>query len=362
MAEKLNIPKVEDFDNRWLFFANVISCVGVIVLHCNNIFWNHPIDNIWKSANLIETLFYWPVPFFFMQTGTTLLDYRKRYSSKVYFTKRVWRVFIPFVFWSIFSYFYKVLYCAWEVEPIKRVINGILSSKYIYAYWFFWPLFLIYLTIPFVSFSISFVDDITKKKLILYGIMIQLILISILPLLSNVYGLHLPSYFTNPIFNEYMLFVFIGYYISHYEIKKKNRFILYVLGVIGFIIHLKGTEMYSLVTGQVYLMYKGYTNLPSVLQSSAFFLLLKEISRKVELLNKDIFLNLARYSFGIYLIHMYFLEQIQVQFSIDTTSIYWRVFAPIIIYCLSLFVCILIDRNGKLRRIIGLKWWFYYNN
>ena len=121
------------------------------------------------------------------------------------------------------------------------------------------------------------------------------------------------------------------------------------------IIHLKGTEMYSLVTGQVYLMYKGYTNLPSVLQSSAFFLLLKEISRKVELLNKDIFLNLARYSFGIYLIHMYFLEQIQVQFSIDTTSIYWRVFAPIIIYCLSLFVCILIDRNGKLRRIIGLK-------
>ncbi len=34
---------------------------------------------------MLEVSFYWAVPVFFMLTGVTLLDYRKRYSTKVFY-------------------------------------------------------------------------------------------------------------------------------------------------------------------------------------------------------------------------------------------------------------------------------------
>ena len=103
-----------------------------------------------------------------------------------------------------------------------------------------------------------------------------------------------------------------------------------------------------------------YAFIPVLIMSVGAFSLLGQIGKnEKDETTRSFFgkwlLSVDNCSFGIYLIHMYFLEQIQVQFSIDTSSIYWRVFAPIIIYSLSLFVCILIDRSGKLKRIIGLK-------
>ena len=43
----------------------VISCVGVVFLHANGIFWAHPTGMRWITANLIETFFYYAVPIFF---------------------------------------------------------------------------------------------------------------------------------------------------------------------------------------------------------------------------------------------------------------------------------------------------------
>lgn len=339
---------------KWLNSINVLACFAVIVLHCNSIFWSHPIDDIWKSANIIEVMFYWAVPFFFMQTGTTLLDYKIRYSTRDYFIKRLWRVIIPFGFWGIFSYFYKVICCHWEIEPLNMVINGLLSSKYIYAYWFFWPLLLVYLTIPILSLALSVVEEQTKKRLIKYIIGIQIVLVSILPLLSDLYVFQIPKSFINPVFNEYMLFVSLGYYISHYEIEKRHRYWIYFLGFLGLLIHLKGTEKYSLLIGQVYSVYKGYTNLPSVLQSTSLFLLFKQINWEKPNMIDRVVAFLSRYSFGIYLIHMYVLEQIQIKFCIDPTSMIWRLIGPIIIYTFSLSICMLMDRKKISRMLIGL--------
>ncbi len=37
---------------------------------------------LWVSANLLETIFYFALPVFFMISGATLLDYRSKYSTK----------------------------------------------------------------------------------------------------------------------------------------------------------------------------------------------------------------------------------------------------------------------------------------
>lgn len=62
----------------------VLSCISVVLLHANGIFWLHPNGALWISSNIIESVFYFAVPVFFMISGLTLIDYNKRYSTKIY--------------------------------------------------------------------------------------------------------------------------------------------------------------------------------------------------------------------------------------------------------------------------------------
>ena len=85
----------------YISVLNCIACLGVIFLHANIIFWGHPTGFLWTSANFIETFFYWPVPVFFMISGATLMNYRKRYSTIEFLKKRISKTVVPFLFWSI---------------------------------------------------------------------------------------------------------------------------------------------------------------------------------------------------------------------------------------------------------------------
>jgi len=83
----------------WIAAANVCACLGVIILHTNRIFWSFPSGHLWYTANFLETFFYWPVPVFFMISGASLIDYRERYSTKIFFEKRLQRTLIPCLYY-----------------------------------------------------------------------------------------------------------------------------------------------------------------------------------------------------------------------------------------------------------------------
>ena len=42
----------------------VFSCISVVLLHTNGIFWSHPSGILWISSNIIESAFYFAVPIF----------------------------------------------------------------------------------------------------------------------------------------------------------------------------------------------------------------------------------------------------------------------------------------------------------
>ena len=56
----------------YISVANVFACISVIILHANGIFWTRPSGRLWITSNFLETIFYWPVPIFFMLSGVTL--------------------------------------------------------------------------------------------------------------------------------------------------------------------------------------------------------------------------------------------------------------------------------------------------
>ena len=71
----------------YIQILGVLSCLAVVVLHTTGCFWDFSYERYWLTANLIENLCYFAVPIFFMISGATLMDYRKRYSTEEFFKK-----------------------------------------------------------------------------------------------------------------------------------------------------------------------------------------------------------------------------------------------------------------------------------
>ena len=58
------------------------------MLHTNECFWTFSAEErYWRTANIIECIFYFAVPVFFMISGITLMDFYDRNSLKEYFLK-----------------------------------------------------------------------------------------------------------------------------------------------------------------------------------------------------------------------------------------------------------------------------------
>ena len=120
-------------DTRYLSLLSVIACLSVVILHTNNCFWRFSSTEFyWKTANLVESLFYYAVPVFFMISGATLIDYPQRYSTLVFFRKRLTKTLIPFVFWSLAGLAFSI-WVLGSVDPAtvgKRfLINSVADAQ-----------------------------------------------------------------------------------------------------------------------------------------------------------------------------------------------------------------------------------------
>ena len=89
--------------NYILYFdlLNIFACFAVVALHVNGAVHTFAKTRNWVSCMFIEALFYFAVPVFFMLTGATLINYRKRYGTGTFFKKRLLKTLVPFIIWSI---------------------------------------------------------------------------------------------------------------------------------------------------------------------------------------------------------------------------------------------------------------------
>ena len=82
---------------NYITVLNVFAALAVVFLHTNKCFWRFSTERYWATANIIECLFFFAVPIFFMISGATLIDYRERYDTKTFFKKRFLKTLIPYV-------------------------------------------------------------------------------------------------------------------------------------------------------------------------------------------------------------------------------------------------------------------------
>ena len=113
MKVKLNIADTKSkTSNRILYFdvLTILASFAVVAMHVNGAYWSYRDAPSWVLNLIIEKTCVWAVPVFFMLTGATLIDYRKRHSTSEYVKRRVRRTVVPFLIWSFAGLFFSLFY------------------------------------------------------------------------------------------------------------------------------------------------------------------------------------------------------------------------------------------------------------
>lgn len=290
----------------WLY---VLSAIAVVILHANGSFWQYRSDYTWAISNVVECVFYFAVPVFFMLTGATLFDYTDKYTTRVFFQKRFTKTVIPFVFWGVFA-----LVCMLVKNPesvlkeqlgLDMIFNGIFAANYVSVFWFFIPLFGIYLCIPLFA---NIPKD-KKLRIFSYLACVAFILNVFAPFVAGLanafFNWSIVWKYSVPALGEYLIYPVIGYLLHHCPLNKKQRAIIYLGALLGLGMHIFGTYYLSEKHGIIHDFFKGYLKLPCVLYSVGVYVFVKYgVTGSASAKLQKFVSWFQGYTFGIYLLHM----------------------------------------------------------
>ena len=348
----------------YIDFLSIVSAFAVVMLHANGIFWSHPAGRLWITSNCIEAMFYFAVPIFFMISGATLMDYREKYSTKEFFVRRAIRAGIPFLAWKI-GCVLALGGLPWghivSRETVFIFLNELYNSSIIGVYWFFLPLFVIYLSIPFLS---SVRDKRTNFGYVIAWSVLVMAAQLLIDFLKWKWGLgasldlNMGKLF--PVVSAYpLLYPLLGYWLATYEIPRKYRISIYLLGIAGFLMHFVGTMYVTSPDGPISGMFKGYANLPAVLQAAGIFFFVKNIDfEKFPRAVLRLCAFIKPYTFFVFLSHFYFVLYVQ-QYPKVFSSICFRTFGSLTIFAVCILLGWLIGKCtvgpfARLRPVFGL--------
>lgn len=349
--------------NKHIFyidFIRVISILFVLFIHTTSA--DMALINPGKTLNILiflNVLVRPAVPLFFMISGALLLSRKNTLSLSYTWKKRIPKVVIPFITWSIISLIVIRLH-AHETTNFIKPILGIFNQPTSVTLWFMYPLISIYIISPLLK---AFVDNISQK-MYLYTLIIWFIFSSVLPTLSAIlpikYSSFVIGYSTGSLLfiSGYVGYFLLGYYLLKYDIPFKNYFWILIIGIIGFI----GVIQTYLSTYLVRISQNITHYVDSafiVVLSILMFLAFKHLGEKITshwIINLVSFL--APLVFGMYLMHNLFI------LVIDPKLIYLiphaELLAVFIMYLVIIIISALtswvISKIPKLRYILlGLK-------
>ena len=337
---------------NYLTVLSVISCIFVVVIHCNFAFFGFSYSRYWKTATILRSITYPAVPIFFMISGATLIDYKKRYDTKTFFIKRIKKVLIPFIAWGIIGLAYCLLMNDNGVKisdlSFKYILNGILNYKFQDVYWFFPVLLSIYLVIPVLA------NVQNKKKIFAYIAILYFVFECLYPFVNNVFKLGISIPIKIYILKGYLFYVVVGYLLHNIRLNKKYRYFFYLFGIVGFLLLAFGTMYLSLKHGKIVETFSGYLNVPCIMYAISIFIFIKSVSNKVL---KNSYMSrfmefFKKYTFSIYLLHNFVRHFLVVKFNISTISIIWRTVGIIPIIMLCIIITYLLRRIKYIRFIV----------
>lgn len=334
----------------YLDILNILACYGVVWLHCSGEAFTFRMDKYWLMSLSIQVIAHWAVPVFFMLTGATLMNYREKYSTKEYFKRRFFRIVVPFLLWSTIYFAWKIKLNWMNYEGLRKFVSMYLNNGAEGIFWFFYPLFAIYLSMP----VLSILTEERYKKQLYYMTGLAVAAFGFMPLLPGIFGIEYSGALNPPIVGEYVMYVLLGWILRNENFSKKLRCGIYAMGVFGAVSMFAGTIFLSLRDGVLNELLWGYTLYPTLFMACAIFLFFKHCKWKAfqsEKTQKRL-AKLSGASFGVYLIHIMVVNALVMNQVVNGDSRWWMLFGAAGVYLVCVGIVLLC------KKLPGIKYLF----
>lgn len=337
----------------YMDILNIMACICVVVMHCTNRVNLVGSGRGWYLAILLQALCIWAVTAFYMLSGANLLDYRAKYSTKDFLKKRVCRILIPFLIWSVIYALWKKWTGQLEISGLYAFLQLFAGNKILPIFWFFYTLIPAYFCIPFLSLVANEKNKTLAKMLFFLG----LINLSIIPFINLICGLDF-SLFRFPIGYSPICLLVLGWLLKHETISEKMRRIIYICAAASIYILFHGTIVLS---KKNHFFDKSIMNSGSIFAiciASALFLLLKEsklanwMAKHTDSVINQLIRTLASASLGVYFVQIIIRYYINKLPFIDCYSIKYSILGSIFIYIISVCVVLLFKKIPIIKVIV----------
>jgi surface polysaccharide O-acyltransferase-like enzyme len=291
-------------DTIWVDFVRVMATFFVVWLHSSSPLlykYNMISSGYWWVGNFYNSIVRMSVPLFFMISGFLLINKTER--LEIFFKKRIRKVVIPMIVWSVIYIFWKAYIERSSSISIHSFYSALLRPTYFHL-WFLYAIIEIYLYIPILRIFV-----INSDKLYLYYFVALWVVASTLFFAKKAIGVSSTIDFR--MVSGYVGYLLIGHLLGHMRLNKT----IIACSILGYLISagttIYGTFFLSHKSGKFISILHIYLCPNVIILSVSSFILLRAVFENFSKLSNARIVSSIRgissASFGIYLIHAMFL-------------------------------------------------------
>ena len=334
-------------------YLRIFAVFSIIIIHVSSAKWYSTDINSarWRAMNFYDSIARWGVPIFTMISGALFLN--KNVTTKKLYSKYILRLFIAFIFWSLLYMIESCINLSGEVN--FNLLNSITTTvKGHYHMWYILMIIGLYMCIPI--FKVIVKDKKTTRYflclsfifafLIPWSIHLAQDLItkeSILTIINSISGdINLMNLSMLSCYAFYFVF---GYYLSNLDIKKKERIIIYIFGIVGFVSTIGLTLFITLNNNGALEFYYNDFAVNVFLEAYSLFVFFKYCKFRNEKINKYAE-KISKYCFGIYLVHALIIAKFDSIFGINSMSFNTFISVPciaVLVFIISYFISMIMN-------------------
>ncbi|GAA5188637.1 acyltransferase [Ferrimonas gelatinilytica] len=284
----MSAPRQEIF---YLHLLRAVAAIAVIAIHVlgpfRQMYGEIPLD-AWFSAVAINASARWAVPLFMMISGALLLSSSKPFDAQYYLQRRLGKVVVPFVGWTLIY-----LAATSLLEGPQAGLTALIAlntDPAWYHLWFFYDFIPLYFVIPLLAPLLKAMSEEQVKLLVVAWLTLTLMhLLKVpTPLSQNLI-----------LYSGYLV---LGWYLFNHDTRAQWRYWI-GLGVAALAINWVGSYLLTAEKGSYNALFMGYKTLNTVLIGAMIFLLAQRYAEAVGPRLRRWVTSLSTYSLGIYLLH-----------------------------------------------------------
>ena len=301
----------------------VWACISVILLHSASQYWyDIPITSTrWVICNAYDAVSRFGVPVFVMISGMLFLSREGEIDLKKLYRNNILHLFVAYWAWSAF---YGLWDCReWMGAPgvsWKVYVSEIIFGRY--HLWFIPMMIGIYMLLP----VLKIVTDHAQQKILQYILLIFLVLqvgANTIVILNPPQVMQNVLYFVDvEMICSYVSYFILGFYLYRYPISAKWEKRIYALGVLGAILAVAVSTWASLRNnGPSAAAYDSFSIFTVLVSIAVFVFFQKKVSAlEWGRLGSSIIRELSANTFGVYLLHLWVMEYLQMK-GIDSMTV-----------------------------------------